>query len=140
MSKKDKEDLLENFKKYKDSGAVLLCAVSGNYGEGIDLPGDFVKSVTVVGLPLGQPNLETKELINYFDKKFSKGWDYGYVFPAFNKTLQNAGRCIRSETDKGIVVFLDERYLWPMYKRCFPQDWEMEVSQDIIGEIEEFFG
>jgi len=140
MSKKDKEDLLENFKKYKDSGAVLLCAVSGNYGEGIDLPGDFVKSVTVVGLPLGQPNLETKELINYFDKKFSKGWDYGYVFPAFNKTLQNAGRCIRSETDKGIVVFLDERYLWPMYKRCFPQDWEMEVSKDIIGEIEEFFG
>lgn len=140
MTKQEKEELLEKFKKYKDSGAVLLCAVSGNYGEGIDLPGDFVKSVTIVGLPLGQPDLETKQLIEYFDKKYSKGWDYGYIFPAFNKTLQNAGRCIRSETDKGAVIFLDERYLWPMYKRCFPHDWDMEVSRDIIGEIEEFFG
>ncbi len=139
MTKLEKEELLDNFKKYKKTGAVLLAAISGSYGEGIDLPGDLLKSVTVVGLPLSQPDLETKELISYFDKKFNKGWDYGYLFPAFNKTLQNAGRCIRSETDKGLIVFLDERYIWPMYRRCFPTDWEMELGKDYLFQIEEFF-
>ena len=139
MTKPDKQDLLERFKGYKDTGAVLLGVASGSFGEGIDLPGDLLKGVIVVGLPLSQPDLETKSLIDYFDKKFSKGWDYGYLFPAFNKSLQNAGRCIRSETDKGIIIFLDERYVWNNYKRCFPEDWDMEVSSNYKGMVREFF-
>lgn len=139
LTKEEKTQLLERFKKYKDNGAVLLGCASGSFGEGIDLPGDLLKCVVVVGLPLQQPDLEIKELINYFDKKYSKGWDYGYLFPAFQKCLQNAGRCIRSETDKGIIVFLDERYIWPNYYRCFPKDWKLVVKKDFLGEINNFF-
>ncbi|MCX6707812.1 MAG: ATP-dependent DNA helicase [Candidatus Woesearchaeota archaeon] len=139
MTKEEKTNFIENFKEQEKAGAVLLGVATGSFGEGIDLPGDFLKAVVVVGLPLNQPDLETKELINYFNKKFSKGWDYGYIFPAFNKCLQNAGRCIRSETDRGVVVFLDERYVWPMYRRCFPQDSEIKVSRHYKELIEEFF-
>jgi DNA excision repair protein ERCC-2 len=140
LTKEGKQELLDAFKGYKDIGAVLLAAASGSFGEGIDLPGDLLKAVIVVGLPLNTPDLETKELINYFDKKFKKGWDYGYLFPAFNKTLQNAGRCIRSETDKGVIIFLDERYAWPNYKRCFPEDWDLVISTDYKEKIKGFFG
>lgn len=140
MTKEEKTELLENFKKYKEVGAVLLAAVSGSYGEGIDLPGDLLKCVIVIGLPLLTPDLETKQLIEYFEKKFKRGWDYGYLFPAFNKVLQNAGRCIRSETDRGVIVFLDERYLWPMYKRCFPEDLHIEMSTEPEEDIQLFFG
>ncbi len=140
LNKEQKQELLDAFKGYKDIGAVLLAAASGSFGEGIDLPGDLLKAVIVVGLPLNTPDLETKELINYFDKKFKKGWDYGYLFPAFNKTLQNAGRCIRSETDKGVIIFLDERYAWPNYKRCFPEDWDLVISTDYKEKINGFFG
>jgi DNA excision repair protein ERCC-2 len=139
LTKTEKQQLLDNFKSYKDSGAVLLGAASGSFGEGIDLPGDYLKAVVVVGLPLTKPDLETKSLIKYFDKKFDKGWDYGYLFPAFNKTLQNAGRCIRSETDRGIIAFLDERYIWNNYFRCFPEDWHIEISQDYKTLVREFF-
>jgi len=139
MTKEEKTEFLERFKGYEKTGAVLLGASTGSFGEGIDLPGDFLKGVIVVGLPLEHPDLETKELIKYFDRKFSKGWDYGYIFPAFNKCLQNAGRCIRSETDKGVVVFLDERYIWPMYRRCFNQDEDIKVSRHYKELIEEFF-
>jgi len=138
LTKDEKEQLLTNFKEYQKSGAVMLAVASGSFSEGIDLPGDLLKCVVVVGLPLQQPDLETKELIRYFDDKFSKGWDYGYIFPAFNKALQSAGRCIRSETDKGVVVFLDERYLWPRYRRLFPEDMEMMVSRD-AEPVTEFF-
>ena len=139
MTKEEKTELLNQFRSYEKAGAVLLGTASGSFGEGIDLPGDLLKCVVVVGLPLQQPDLETKELIQYYDKKFSRGWDYGYLFPAFNRALQSAGRCIRSETDKGVVIFLDERYVWPMYKRCFPPDSDITVTTHYKEMIEEFF-
>ena len=116
-----------------------MAVAAASFSEGIDLPGDLLKCVIVVGLPLQPPDLETKELIAYYDKKYSKGWDYGYLLPAITKSLQAAGRCIRSETDKGAVIFLDERYTWPTYLRCFPPDWNIKIAQDYTADIENFF-
>ena len=140
MSTQEKQDFIDRFRGYKRTGAVLMGVITGNFGEGIDLPGDELKGVVIVGLPLQKPDLESEALIRYYDGKFGKGWDYGYLFPAFNKTLQSAGRCIRSETDRGVIVFLDERYAWPNYKRCFPKDWEMKITLLYEKMIGEFFG
>ncbi len=139
MSKDEKHELLEKFKAYHETGAVLLAVVGGSFGEGVDFPGDVLKCVVVVGLPLQTPNLESKAVIEYYDKKFGKGWDYGYIFPAFNKVLQNAGRCIRSETDRGVLVFLDERYGWPRYSKLFPADYQLTVTRSLRENISEFF-
>ncbi|MBI2661570.1 ATP-dependent DNA helicase [Candidatus Woesearchaeota archaeon] len=138
LSKEQKEEFLLNFKAHKDKGAVLLAVSSGSFGEGIDLPG-VLSAVIVAGLPLQRPDLEVRELIKYYDKKFSNGWDYGYVMPAITKCLQNAGRCIRSETDRGIIVFLDERYAWPQYFRCFPKEWDVKINESAGRLAEEFF-
>ncbi len=139
MTKEQKQDFLARFAKYKEAGAVLLGVASGSFGEGVDLPG-VLKGVIVVGLPLDRPNLETQQLIDYYDKKFGRGWDYGYTMPALTKTMQNAGRCIRSETDKGVIVFLDERYAWPRYFSAFPGDWRLKISVSPLPEIQKFFG
>jgi len=138
MTKSDKQEFLERFKTYKEKGAVLLAVIGGNFAEGIDMPG-ILKGVVIVGLPLQRPDLETKALIEYYDKKFGKGWDYGYLFPAFTKTIQAAGRCIRSEKDKGIIIFLDERYSWNNYYRCFPASWTMKISLLYKDMIKKFF-
>jgi DNA excision repair protein ERCC-2 len=139
LSKKEKSEIIERFKSYKDRGAVLLAAATGSFGEGIDLPGDFLKAVIVVGLPLEKPSLEVKELIRYYDEKFSRGWDYGYVFPAIIRCLQNAGRCIRSETDKGVIIFLDERFAWQNYYRCFPPETDIKITRLYKERIKNFF-
>lgn len=136
MGKEEKEDLLERFKSYQKSGAILLGVASGSFGEGVDLPGDLLKGVVVVGLPLGKPDLETQALIDYYQKKFGKGWDYGYVLPAIAKVRQNAGRCIRSETDKGVIVYLDKRYAWQNYRKSLG---EVEVALDYKEKIKDFF-
>ncbi len=139
MTTREKEKTLELFKSEKDAGAVL-CAVAGaNFAEGIDLPGNFLNCVVVVGLPLGRPDLQTQTLIAYYEKKFAKGREYGYIYPAFNKCLQSAGRCIRSETDKGAVLYLDERYLFPMYRSCFPKEMFV-VAKEYVDELRNFFG
>ncbi|MBW3014018.1 ATP-dependent DNA helicase [Candidatus Woesearchaeota archaeon] len=140
MTKRDKQELIEKYKEYADTGAVLLGAVSGSFSEGIDLPGDFLKCVVVVGIPLSVPDLETNKLIEYYDKKYSKGWDYGYSLPAMSRCLQGAGRCIRTETDKGVIAFLDRRFTWGNYHKVFPKDMNLKITQLYLDRIKEFFG
>ena len=140
LSKAEKKEMFEKFRSYNKIGAVLLGVSTGSFGEGIDLPGDLLKAVVVVGLPLEKPSLEVKELIEYYDEKFGKGWDYGYIFPAIIRCLQNAGRCIRTGEDKGVVVFLDERFAWPNYYRCFPPDMDVKITKLYEDRVKEFFG
>ena len=139
MNKQERDELIEKFKSYKDKGAVLLAVSNGSFGEGIDLIGDYLKAVFVVGIPLTKPDLEVQELIDYYEKRFKKGWDYGYIYPAIVTTIQNAGRCIRSENDKGVIAFLDERYKWGNYFKCFPKDKNFIVTDMPVEKINEFF-
>ncbi|MFT4312499.1 MAG: ATP-dependent DNA helicase [Candidatus Woesearchaeota archaeon] len=137
LTKNDRERILHSFKNQKR--AVLLAVTNGSFGEGIDLPGDALRAVIVVGLPLSKPDLETKALIEYYQGVFEKGWEYGYVYPAFNRILQNAGRCIRTPTDKGVIIYLDERYSWPQYKKCIRSDSQQLVTTDYVSALQNFF-
>ncbi len=139
LTKEEKSAMLDNFKSYKSrTGAVILGVASGNFSEGIDLPG-ILSCVVVIGIPLNPPDLETRELIDYYEKKFSKGFEYGYIFPAMNRCIQSAGRCIRSETDRGVLIFLDERFAWNNYMKYFPGDWEIKVTRNYSALLENFF-
>ena len=139
MTKDEKEELLNKFRSYKEKGSVLFAVSGASFSEGIDLPGDELKSVIIVGLPLSRPDLETRELINYFDQRFGRGWDYAYIFPAMIRVIQSAGRCIRSEEDKGVIVFLDERYSLSNYFRCFPNDFNAKITKLPQEHIRKFF-
>jgi DNA excision repair protein ERCC-2 len=128
LSKEEREHLLEKFKSYHETGAALLAVTTGSFGEGIDLPGTYLQAAIIVGLPLQKPTKEVEALIAYYDGKFKRGWDYGYLYPAFNKVLQAAGRTIRTETDRGAIIFLDERYARPQYIRLFPPEWKVHTT------------
>lgn len=141
MTKEDKEKFIDEF---KDNGLdmksrVLFAVTSGSFAEGLDLPREALEVVIVVGLPLAVPDVFTQAVIRHFDKKFGKGQQYGYVYPAMSKIIQAAGRCIRTEEDKGIVVLMDSRFLFPTYALSFPKHWHMKVPTDFELEIKEFF-
>jgi DNA excision repair protein ERCC-2 len=98
----------------------------------------------VVGLPLAPPNLEVRALIGHFSSAFGgeRGNLYGYIAPALNKVVQSAGRLIRSEKDRGVVVLMDERFAQARYAKLLPPELqpEMFVSQDeMIAEADLFF-
>jgi len=138
MSKEEKEDFLNEFKCAKGIGGVLLGVTGANFAEGVDFPGDLLNGVVVIGLPLARPDLKTQEIIKYYDQKFNKGWDYGYLYPAMSKCIQSAGRCIRSENDRGVVVYLDERFSWQNYFSCLPREG-LIVTKDYQKRIKDFF-
>lgn len=139
MSKEQKESLVEEFKSHSKDGALLFAVISGSFSEGIDLPGELLQCVIIVGIPFGRPDLETKELIKYYDENYGLGVFYGYIFPAMNKVIQAAGRCIRTEKDRGAIIFLDERFSWKLYNQFFPKDWNVITLPNYENAIKEFF-
>jgi len=137
MTKEEKEDLLNEING--DNSVLLLGVMGGSLSEGIDLSGNLLHSVIIVGIPLIPPNLEVKSLVDYYENKFNRGWDYGYYYPAMNKILQSAGRCIRSESDKAAIILMDERITWDKYRRCLPVGFYGLRLVDPSGSIDKFF-
>jgi DNA excision repair protein ERCC-2 len=139
MDKKDKNTFLDRFKEKTEEGAVLFGVMSGSFGEGVDFPGDLMSAVFIVGLPLQRPDLETQALIDFYEEKFGRGWDYAYNFPAVNRALQAAGRCIRSHEDRGVIVFMDKRYKWNKYRDALPEE-DYRITKAPWNDIKAFFG
>lgn len=139
MTKSEKFEFLAEFSRLKDEGAVLFAVVGANFSEGVSYDGKLMNASVLVGMPLQRPDLVTNALIKYYDAKFGRGWEYGYVFPSMNRAVQAAGRCIRSEKDRGAIIFMDERYLWQNYRKVIPKDYALIVSKDIKKELTDFF-
>lgn len=137
MKKQDRILLYDMLVNNKSS--VLMGVQAGSFSEGMDYPENLLDAVVVVGLPLGKPDLEVNAIIDYYQLKFGRGWDYGYIFPAMNRALQAAGRCIRSETDRGAIILMDERFRWKNYAKCFPDDFEFVVTEMPQKYLENFF-
>lgn len=80
--------------------------------------------VIVISVGLPQLCFERQLIADYFNKQSLSGYDYAYVFPGMNKVLQAGGRLIRTETDQGNVLLIDDRYLTNKYLRMFPKSWQ----------------
>ncbi|MFH1125534.1 MAG: ATP-dependent DNA helicase [Candidatus Altiarchaeota archaeon] len=141
MTKSQKRELYTRLMRMKETGGGILMGVqAGSLSEGVDYPDNMLSAVLIVGLPLEKPNLENQALIDYYDFKFQRGWDYGYIYPAMNRALQAAGRCIRSETDRGAIILMDDRFRWANYRKCLPDDFEFKTTETPEEHLEKFFG
>ena len=123
MTARQKEEFMSSF---VDDGKlrVAFCVLGGSFSEGIDLPGDKLIGVICVGVGLPGLSSENNILRDYYDEKNNCGYDYAYTYPGMNSILQAVGRVIRTETDRGIAVLIDDRYADPKYKTMFPNEWK----------------
>jgi DNA excision repair protein ERCC-2 len=60
--------------------------------------------------------------------RFGRGYDYTYVYPGLQKVVQAAGRVIRTLSDTGTVLLMDERYREFRYRRLLPGWWKLTVE------------
>jgi DNA excision repair protein ERCC-2 len=125
MAEDERESFLAAFDANKGSALIGFAVLGGIFSEGIDLVGDRLQGVVVVGVGMPQIGLERNLIKGYFDEEGRNGFDYAYVYPGINKVLQAGGRLIRSEQDKGVLVLVDDRYLQPQYRRLLPEEWRM---------------
>ena len=125
-------------------GVAVLAVQGGSLAEGIDLPGEGLIGCVVVGPALPPFDLEREQVRRYFDRKYGCGEAYAYLYPAAARAFQAAGRVIRTPQDRGLLVFLDRRFLGPELASCFPAGWFREspeelVSRSILADVQAFW-
>lgn len=123
---------------------VLFAVQGGVFSEGVDFAGDMLIGAFVIGPPLPSFDLEREQMKSYYETNYKAGFDYAYTYPAMAKAVQAAGRVIRSENDKGLIVLMDNRFVQSSYAKSMPQDWYSEsphelVSESILKDVREFW-
>ena len=125
MKEADKESFLSAFYEKLPEGASLagFCVLGGIFSEGIDLKDESLIGAVIVGTGIPMVCRERNILRDYFDEFGKNGYSYAYVIPGMNKVLQAAGRVIRTDTDKGVIALLDDRFMTGEYERMYPREW-----------------
>ena len=147
MEEEEKEEFLACFREKREDSLVGFCVLGSIFSEGIDLLGNRLIGVLIVGTGIPGIGMERDIIQEYFDHHGKKGYDYAYRFPGMNKVLQAAGRVIRSARDVGVITLLDERFLWRENQYLLPEDWDRyyevnlnnydKVLRDFWGKAEE---
>ncbi|MFQ5908341.1 MAG: ATP-dependent DNA helicase [Thermoplasmata archaeon] len=122
-------------------GSLLMAVQGGSLSEGMDYPGNLLSGVIVAGLALSPPDLRIEALRSFYARRFGRqrGYAYAYLYPAINRAVQCAGRCIRGEADVAAVVILDDRVLRPFVRSRLPHGFRPRPSDDVAAEVRTFF-
>ncbi len=143
MTDMEKNLFLSKFLPSPKKTTIGLLIIGGSFSEGIDLPSDRLIGVAVVGVGLPQISKEIDLSKEYFDAKNGEGFQYAYMNPGMNKVMQAVGRLIRSETDIGSALLIDERYTWKDYKSLFERRWPgysvVFSAKDIEDSLSSFY-
>lgn len=135
MTEADRTAFLAAFEDNPDQSLVGFAILGGIFSEGIDLTADRLIGVGIVGV--GLPGLSTDNdlLRDYFDSQGEPGFEFAYQLPGLNHVLQAAGRLVRTMTDKGVILLMDQRFDSPRYRRYFPAHWQYYRSLHSLDEL-----
>jgi len=110
--------------RFEPGGAgVGFAVLGGSFAEGIDLPGDRLVGAFIATLGLPQVNPVNEQMKQRMEAAFGAGYDYTYLFPGLQKVVQAAGRVIRTQEDRGMVMLIDDRFGRPAVRNLLPAWW-----------------
>ena len=124
MDEAEREQFLLMFEEEPAKSMGAFCVMGGIFSEGIDLVNDRLIGALIIGTGLPMVCREREIVKAYFERKGMDGFAYAYQYPGMNKVLQAAGRVIRTDEDRGVILLLDERFAGRDYQRLFPREWE----------------
>ena len=117
--------------------------MGGIYSEGIDLAGDSLIGAVIVGIGIPALSYEREAISAYYNDKYEEGAQFAYVYPGVNRVLQAAGRVIRREDDRGVIVLVDDRFDDPIYKTVIPKLWSgmkyISDAKELRDELDKFW-
>ncbi len=114
--------------QFRPDGAgvtVGLAVMGGVFAEGIDLPAERLCGAVIVGVGLPQLCLERNVLRDSYEQTYAQGYRYAYQYPGITKVLQAAGRIIRTPSDRGTLLLIDQRYTQTEYLSLLPAQWSI---------------
>lgn len=138
----EKDEIINKFSDHS-SNKLGLFVMGGAFSEGVDLIGDSLSGVIIVGVGLPMICDENNILKEYFEEIFNEGFDYAYTYPGFTKVIQAVGRLIRTDTDRGAAILIDTRFTYSKYLTLMPPHWNnkkiINNSYQLKKELENFY-
>jgi DNA excision repair protein ERCC-2 len=143
MSSDDAQAIIESLKE-QSRGVIVLGVQGGIFSEGVDYPGDLLIGAFIIGPGLPAFEFERELLRKYYEGRFGDGFAYAYVYPGMTRVVQAAGRVIRTEQDRGLIVLMDDRFVQDPYTSLMPSDWlesgvDALVSKQILTDVDRFW-
>ena len=143
MTYEQREAFIEAFRPDSKELLVGFCVLGGSFSEGVDLPGRCLIGAMIVGVGIPALSNERNIMREYYDERADfgdegggarEGYDYAYTYPGMNHVLQAAGRVIRRDDDRGVVVLMDDRYTAEPYLHLYPAHWtQMAAVSDAVS-------
>lgn len=131
MEVAERAAFLESFQANPATTVLGFAVMGGIFGESIDLVGDRLAGAAIVGVGLPGISPERDLVEAYYRRRRGRGYDFAYTYPGINRVLQAAGRVIRTEQDRGVVLLIDERYRRPLYRQLLPEDWQPQSVRNV---------
>jgi len=142
MSSAEREMYISLFKESPQKTLVGFAVMGGIFSEGIDLTGDRLTGVVIIGTGLPSPCVERSAVSTYFTENDENGFNYSFFYPGMNRVFQAMGRVIRTENDRGFALLVDERFMYDETKETFPPFWQniknVSDPKDIYQKLKEF--
>ncbi len=143
FTQKQKKAFLDEFTKKNSSYLIGFCVMGGSYSEGIDLAGEALIGTVIIGIGMPPITYEREAMAKYFDEKYEEGKLFAYIYPGINRVLQAAGRVLRREDDRGVIVLVDDRFDDPIYKKLIPSLWHgmkfIDTPKELNADILQFW-
>ena len=143
MTDEEKMSYVDSFKSDNSNSLFAFAVLGGAFSEGIDLVGDKLSGAAVVGLGSLPPSRKSALVSEYFNDMFFDGEKFAYHYPGLNKVFQAGGRVIRSETDRGYLLIIDDRFLTEDNIELLPENWsnvkKVKDNNDIKEKICDFW-
>ena len=133
MSEAKRRQFIAQFEAGPERSLTAFIVLGGVFAEGIDLPDDRLSGAAIISTGIPQVNPESELLRELYDDGFEGGTDAAYTYPGFRRVLQAAGRVIRTETDRGVVLLIDNRYGAEKYLELMPPHWQVRKVTSMSG-------
>ena len=125
MNEAQRMAFIERFQPKPARSLVGFIVLGGVFAEGVDLPGDRLSGAAIVSTGMPQLSFERETLRELLDDADDGGMDAAYTYPGLRRVLQAAGRVIRTENDRGVVVLMDLRYRQGKFDELLPPHWDV---------------
>lgn len=124
MTPSEKDEFINSFISQNTKTMVAFAVLGSSFSEGIDLVGDKLSGAAVVGLGSLPPSRKSSLIASYFNDNFFEGEKFAYLYPGLNKVFQAGGRVIRSESDRGFLLIIDDRLFNEDTLELLPESWK----------------
>ena len=142
MDEAAREAFVARFTTDKREACTGFAVMGGIFAEGIDLVGERLSGVAIVGVGLPSICWQRELIRHHFNRANHQGYPYAYIYPGINRVLQAAGRVIRGKRDRGVVLLIDDRYRQQAYQRLLPPEWQprrLHAADGVQQHLKEFW-